>query len=505
MTPLPRWPGRLAAAVVLALCLGTLVPLLLRAGGVSLAPSDLAALRFTLVQAFLSAVLSCLAAIPVARALARRRFRGRGLLISLLGAPFILPVIVAILGLLAVFGRAGVLNGVLGAFGLPPFGIYGLPGILLAHVFLNMPLATRLLLLGWQSIPAEHYRLVASLGLSATAVLERPMLRRVLPGTFTAIFLLCLTSFATALILGGGPAATTVELAIYQALRFDFDPGRAALLALLQFAVCAAAALVAARVTPATVAVAGLDRPVLPTPTDGLGRLADAVVLVLAGAFLLFPLGAVVLRGVPELAGLPSEVWIAAARSLIMALISTGLCLTLTLALAMAPGGLSGLAGTLPLATSALTLGTGLFLVLHPFADPQRLSLAVTVLVNAVMALPFAWRALVPEIGRIEATYGRLAASLRLSGMARLRILILPRLRRPLGFAAGLVAALSAGDLGVIALFAAHDTATLPLVMQRLMGAYRMPEAAGAALLLLCLCLALFLLFERGSRRNVDA
>ena len=50
------------------------------------------------------------------------------------------------------------------------------------------------------------------------------------------VFLLCMTSFAVALTLGGGPRATTLELAIYQAVRFDFDLGRAAWLALIQFA-----------------------------------------------------------------------------------------------------------------------------------------------------------------------------------------------------------------------------------------------------------------------------
>ena len=40
------------------------------------------------------------------------------------------------------------------------------------------------------------------------------------------------------------------------------------------------------------------------------------------------------------------------------------------------------------------------------------------------------------------------------------------------------------GDLGVIALFAGDREATLPLLVQRLMGAYRMEEAAAAALLL---------------------
>ena len=51
--------------------------------------------------------VSTLLAIPVARALARRRFPGRGALITLMGAPFLLPAVVAVLGLLAVFGRAG--------------------------------------------------------------------------------------------------------------------------------------------------------------------------------------------------------------------------------------------------------------------------------------------------------------------------------------------------------------------------------------------------------------
>lgn len=34
------------------------------------------------------------------------------------------------------------------------------------------------------------------------------------------IFMLCFASFATVLSLGGGPKATTIELAIYRALSF---------------------------------------------------------------------------------------------------------------------------------------------------------------------------------------------------------------------------------------------------------------------------------------------
>src|SRR6056297_3012301 len=134
--PISPWPGVAAAALVAVVILGTLATVAMRAESSGrFAPGDFAAIRFTLVQAVLSAVLSVGLAVPVARALARRRFRGRTALVALLGAPFILPVIVAVLGLVTVFGRGGWLSGALGAVGLPPLSIYGLHGVVLAHVF----------------------------------------------------------------------------------------------------------------------------------------------------------------------------------------------------------------------------------------------------------------------------------------------------------------------------------------------------------------------------------
>ena len=92
---------------IAVLVLGTALALALQAKGVGLHPADWAALRFTLTQAALSTLLSCLLAVPVARALARCTFRGRRALILLMGAPFLLPVIVAVLGLLSLYGRNG--------------------------------------------------------------------------------------------------------------------------------------------------------------------------------------------------------------------------------------------------------------------------------------------------------------------------------------------------------------------------------------------------------------
>ncbi len=510
--PLSPWPGILAATGVAALILGTLVAVVLRAeAGSGLGASDWAALRFTLVQASLSALFSVGLAVPVARALARRRFPGRRVLIALLGAPFILPVIVAILGLLEVFGRAGWVSQALGLFGLEPIRIYGLHGVVLAHVFFNLPLATRLILQGWQEIPAERFRLAAQLnieGVSMFRLLELPMLRQVVPGVLAVVFAICLTSFAVALTLGGGPRATTIELAIYQAFRFDFDLGRAALLSAVQLILTGTAAYLALKVSLGEGFGGGLDRQV--RRWDGRGsRVLDAVWILLAGAFLLLPLAAIVLSGVPGLLELPPVVVRAALTSVGVALVSTLILLLLALpmaaAVALGRAGAVEMSGILGLAASPLVIGTGLFIVIFPIADPFDFALPVTAVVNAVMALPFALRILVPRARTVVARYGRLGLSLDMGGWSFVRWVLLPRMRPQIGFAAGLGAALSMGDLGVIALFADPELATLPLQIYRLMGAYRMEAAAGAALLLLALSMGLFWLLDRGGRWHAEA
>jgi len=512
------WPGVVVGVLLAALGLGTLVVVALNASGAAaLGPSDWATLRFTLWQAGLSAILSVGLAVPVARALTRRRFRGRALLVSLLGAPFLLPVIVAVLGLLAVYGRNGLVSSVVAWLGWPPLNIYGLGGIVLAHVFFNLPLATRLLLQGWQSIPAEHFRLAAQLGLTTRDInrhLERPMLFAVVPGALATIFLLCVTSFAVVLTLGGGPRATTLELAIYQAFRFDFNLGKAALLAVLQFAISAAAAALAWKLAGPTRFGAGMARPVMRWDCrNRFSRIRDGILLLAISVFLFTPLVMILLRGLAGLGALPLAVLAPAAlRSLIVALGSAGLTLGMSLVLSLTitrlstqRRGLAGLleaTGYLSIAASPMVMGTGIFIVLFPIIDPATVALAITALVNALMSIPFALRTLSPAINDAQTGYGRLADSLGMTRGVRFRLVIWPRIRPAAGFATGLAAALSMGDLGVIALFADPQSATLPLVLYRLMGSYQMAAANGAALVLVLASFGLFAAFDIWAKRD---
>ena len=231
--------------------------------------------------------------------------------------------------------------------------------------------------------------------------------------------------------------------------------------------------------------------------------------ITLARLFLLRPLGAVVRRGLAGIAQLPASVWQATLTSILVA----GLSVLVLAALARPMAGWIATRrrgeveaiGLMGLAASPLMIGTGWFILINPVLDPALLSLPVTALVNALMALPFVLRILVPRLRDTLRDYGALAQNLRMEGWSLWRWLVLPRLRPQLGFAAGLTGALSVGDLGVIALFADQERATLPLQMYRLMGAYQMEAAAGAALLLLVLAFAVFVLFDKWGRWHADA
>ena len=228
-------PGLAALAVLLGTIAAAFVGLLLAAGP---NPPELpwayvgSVVRFTLLQAALSTLLSILLGAAVALALARRsRFPGRSLFIAALNLASVLPAIVAVFGIVAVLGRAGWVGQAARPLGIDLGGwLYGLPGILIAHVFFNAPLAARVFLASLAAVPGEHWRLAAQLGMRPAAIfrlIDLPLLKREAPSVAALIFLLCFTSFAVVLALGGGPSAATLEVAIYESVRFDVDFARA--------------------------------------------------------------------------------------------------------------------------------------------------------------------------------------------------------------------------------------------------------------------------------------
>lgn len=176
--------------------------------------------RFSFWQAFLSALLSVIPAIFLARALYRRRFPGRLALLRLCAMTLILPVLVAVFGILSVYGRQGWLATLCQSLGLEWTFFALRPARYFAGpcVF-NLPMASRLLLQALENIPGEQRQLAAQLGMRSWhffRFVEWPWLRRQIPPVAALIFMLCFASFATVLSLG---AVRRRPLSSWQSIR----------------------------------------------------------------------------------------------------------------------------------------------------------------------------------------------------------------------------------------------------------------------------------------------
>lgn len=527
---IPGWlaPGLLAALLLLGVALAAFW-----AVWNSAPASDLAALRsdswlwhvirFSFWQALLSALISTLPAIWLARALYRRRFPGRQALLRLCAMTFVLPVLVAIFGMLSVYGHHGWLARACAVLGIPwRFSPYGLTGILLAHTFFNLPLATRLLLQALEQIPGEQRQLAAQLGMrgwNLFRLLEWPWIKRALLPVTALIFMLCFASFATVLALGGGPRATTIELAIFQALNYDYDPGRAALLALIQMFCCLSLMLACQLITKKLPAPpASLSR--WRDPQDAfLARLGDGLIIGAALLLLIPPLAAVIVDGLSGnllVALQRPALWQAILTSLRIAPGAGLLCITLTMMLLWSArelklrqhrwrGELLEMSGMLILAMPGIVLATGFFLLLNNTTGLPKRADGIVIFTNALMAIPYALNVLEHPMRDLAACYNPLCENLGIQGINRLKVVELRALRRPLSQAMAFACVLSIGDFGAVALFGNQDFRTLPFYLYQQIGAYRSDDGAVTAMLLLLFCFLLFSLFELSPEKNDNA
>ena len=477
---------RFAAAIVIAAVLAGVVPLVVFAlqqgGRIGLDAYVWRILGFTLWQAGLSTVISVTLALPAAYAFAHTSFPGRNALLSLLAVPQSLPAIVVVLLLVDLFGARSLMAGTI--------SIYGLTGIVLAHVFFNLPLALRLFVQVLEAVPPENRKLATQLGFTPWTQwrhVEWSALRPAVARIAALIFLLCAASFVVVLTLGG-PAATTLEVAIYHSLRIDFDVARALSLSLLQVALCAVLVIASGR-TPwiEVTASRSISRhnDTLHRPTGLLTITTIIALAIIVG----LPLFMLLLDGLPNISLGPGMLQ-ALATSTAIAFASTLLALALAMPLAKG-GNAANSIGLLGLIVPPAVLATGWFILLRRADGGVIMSASLVAALNALMALPFAVALLSPAFAAIAQTQDRLAAHLNIEGWDRFRRIDLPVLRKPLAQAGLFAFALSLGDLSAVTLLGSQGLITLPSLLHLQMGNYRSDDAIGTALVLALLCAGL--------------
>ncbi|MBI4048409.1 MAG: hypothetical protein HY371_16495, partial [Devosia nanyangense] len=214
--------------------------------------------------------------------------------------------------------------------------------ILFAHVILDGAFAARVLLARLDALPSARLKTGQSLALSAWqrfAIIDWPVLRGALPGLAAIIFLLAFTSFPIVLLLGGGPANQTLEVAIYSAVRLDFDLKGAVNLALVQIAACSIVILIASALAPVPTSL-GPSGGQTWSDSRRTQALQWLILLICLVAFAL-PLLSVLADGI-GLHALPvltrPSFWTATITSLVIGIASAVLCIVFALLLIGAAG-----------------------------------------------------------------------------------------------------------------------------------------------------------------------
>ena len=245
----------LATAVALAFLVLPVVAIFLRVPPADLLHalgSDVArdALIVSLKTSAIAHAAVLLFGTPAAWVLARKRFRGRGLVLALVELPLVLPPAVAGIALLAAFGRAGLLGDELDALGVEiPFTQ---TAVVLAVAFVESPFYLRGAIAAFEAVDRSLFDAARTLGASPARVFARVGLPLAAGGLGAASALALargLGEFGATIIFAGSlqGVTQTLPLAIYAQFDQDFDT---ALAISALFIVIGAVLLVALKLYP---------------------------------------------------------------------------------------------------------------------------------------------------------------------------------------------------------------------------------------------------------------
>ncbi|HEU5243982.1 MAG TPA: ABC transporter permease [Gaiellaceae bacterium] len=209
------------------------------------------ALLLSLRTSAIAQALVLLLGTPAAYLLATRRFRGRSLAVVLVELPLVLPPAVAGIGLIAAFGRFGLLGGTLDALGVQ----LGLTqaAVVIAVAYVSSPFYVRQAIAAFEAVDPNLVAASRTLGAGRVRTFFRvvlPLARRGLAAGEALSFARGLGEFGATIMFAGSlqGVTQTLPLAIYAAFNVQPDGFTTALAMSALLVVVSGALLLALRV-----------------------------------------------------------------------------------------------------------------------------------------------------------------------------------------------------------------------------------------------------------------
>jgi molybdate transport system permease protein len=184
------------------------------------------ALRVTAETNLLAMTLIVCFGTPTAYLLATRTFRGKALLVTLVELPLVLPPAVAGIGLLAAFGRLGLLGGSLDALGVDI--AFTKVAVVLAVTFVASPFYVRTAIAAFEAVDADLVSASRTLGAGPGRTFARvalPLASGGLGAGAALAFARGLGEFGATIMFAGSlqGVTQTLSLAVYQEFDVAFD------------------------------------------------------------------------------------------------------------------------------------------------------------------------------------------------------------------------------------------------------------------------------------------
>jgi molybdate transport system permease protein len=163
---------------------------------------------------------------PFAYVLARSRFRGRNLLVTLVEVPLVMPPAVAGIALLVAFARLGLLGHALGALGISL--AFTPAAVVIAILFVASPLYLRGAIAAFESVDATLLDVAGTLGAGPVRRMVRvaiPLARGGLGAAAAVAFARGLGEFGATILFAGSFQGTTqtLSLAVYSLFDANLD------------------------------------------------------------------------------------------------------------------------------------------------------------------------------------------------------------------------------------------------------------------------------------------
>ena len=483
-------------------------------GLIRLLPSVFRTLRFSLLQAAVSSIAALVAAFPGAYIFGRLSFRGKRILRSLTIVPFVLPGIIVVVSIVGVYGRSGLFANI---FGVAVVDLYGVSGIVLAHVFYNISIPIRLVGEAWGRIPdafADSARLDGADTMQVVFRIILPILRRAILASGLLVFLLSFSSFGIVLIFGGVRFAT-LEVRIYQELVSYSDKIDASAIAAIQliFSAAALACFLAFNDSQRIEVSEGAAKSSLLSSLRSDKRVAIVGYLVLLSLFVAGPLVALAFRSFrgfgaifgrfPSGVSFKDAVGVSLARvttsSIGLAFVSGLFCMFVALGFAFRRRGRAlSIFVQLPLGLSLVTFALGLF-DLAPSEIPR---VVVVVLVQSFLAFPFVYRILDTTFRDLDPSLLDVAATLGAGSFDIVKLIYFPLVRPGVASALAFAIAIPFADFTGVLVVGRGRIVTFPIAIYRLLGFRNFDSALALGTLYMALLFVVFFLVNGTERRQ---